>query len=302
MELLLAEEEQKAAKKASGKKSAPAMVKQHKSLPQLSSLDASSQDSASTTVDPARISSPHHSAAAPYSASLAKKAPPVVSSQERFGAEAYAKMAAEIAAKAAHTLLDVRGLPEEDLCQAFDHDYAQQYEQLLAEEAAEAAAESPASSSPADLPADSTGQVTGMTNTPAAVHAPASLAAGTKEKLDSLVKNRTDHAAAARFSPLESELSVCTFYPDDFIMSCSSEAQAAAVLKHCGQQNKKRGDGPPVTDPTVALVNFQSLLHQLIRCPLSEVKLLTSMAPFPPPASHLQPCIRLCINATFCMS
>lgn len=273
VELLLAEEEQKAAKKASGKKSAPAKKQQAKALPQFSSPDTSSQDSAST-VNPAHL----QSAAAADSESSAWTTAPVFSSQERFGKAAYAKMNAEIASRPPPpNLPGFYGMPESDICQTFDQDYAKQCEQLLAEEAAQAAAESLPSSSPADHSADSAGQLTGLMTTRAAACGPATLADGTKKKLASLLQSKSDQAPAARLSPLESELSVCTFYPDDFIMRCSSEAEAATLVQQAKgtfQQDGQQGEEPVAVDPTAALVNFRSILHQSLRCPLSEVWLL----------------------------
>ena len=279
MELLLAEEEQKAAKKATAKKSASVKKKQAQALPQRSSPDTSSQDSACTAVNPAHL----QAAAAADSALSTRMTAPVLSSQERFGEAAYAKMAAEIASRPTPpTLPGFYGMPEKDLCHAFDQDYAKQCEQLLAEEAAQAAAqsaaESPASSSPADHPGDSAGQLTGLMTTRAAVYGPVSLVDGTHKKLASLLQTKKGQAAAARLSPLESELPVCVFYPDDFMMRCSSEA--AALLQRAEgtfRQDQKEGEGPVAADPTAALVNFQALLHQFLRCPLSEVRLLHHM-------------------------
>ena len=278
MELLLAEEEQKAAQKASGKKSASVKKKQAKPSPQRSSPDTSSQDSVSTTVNSARL----QPAVAADSAWSAGMTAPVLSSQERFGEAAYAKMAAEVASRPPPpTLPGFYGMPKSDLCHTFDQDYAKQCEQLLAEEAAEEAAQSAAesltSSSPADHPANSAGQLTGLMTTRAAAYGPVSLADGTKKKLASL-------QATAALSPLESELSVCTFYPDDFIMRCSSAAEAIAQLQQAEGtfwQDQKEGEGPVAADPTAALVNFQGLLHQSLRCPLSEVRLLHTFTPCP---------------------
>ena len=278
MELLLAEEEHRAAKAASGKKSGLARKKQAKAPPKLSSPDTSSEGSASTTVHPACL----QPAAAADSEPSARTTAPVFSSRERFGAAAYAKMDAEAASRPPlPTLPGFYGMPERDLCQTFHQDYAKQCEQLLAEEAAEeaaqAAAESPASSSRADNPADSACPLTGLMTTRAAAYGPASLANGTKKKLASLLQTNSGQTAAARLSPLGSELSICAFYPDDFIMRCSSEAEATALLQmgmRSLKQDKKEGEGPAVADPMATLVNFQGLLHQSLRCPLSEVRLL----------------------------
>lgn len=294
MELLLAEEEQQAAKKASGKKNAAAKKKKQASrLP--NSGGASSQETASTTLDPPCLQD--SSAAAADSASSARGSAPAPDLQQRLGAAASANMA--IARASGLIPPTPTGSPPE-IVRANERD--ELFVRSAVEEiymAAEAAAESPASSSPAGHPAD---QLTGLVTTTAAAYAPASLADGTKKRA-SLLQTEGGPAVIARLSPLESDLSVCAFYPDDFVMSCKSEGEAAAMLQQPGaitRQDEKDGEGSVAADPTAALLNFQALLHHSLRCPLSGVRflqvhasptssLLFPTAPCPPPSSLPSP-------------
>ncbi|KAL3139141.1 hypothetical protein ABBQ32_005927 [Trebouxia sp. C0010 RCD-2024] len=211
VELLLAEEERKAANKVSGKKGASVQKKQDKSSgPNIGSSNTSSQEAAATSLKPARMHLTLPAAAADTAAS-AETAAAAFSSQERFGEQAYAHMAAEVLANPPCHLPGF-AKPNVD-CHAIDQEYATQYEQLLAEEAARVAAESSPSASPAHLPADSAGQVAGLISTTAPACAPVSLAEGTKEKASSLLIGELDQADAASQA---SHTPVCV-YPDDFM-------------------------------------------------------------------------------------
>lgn len=278
---LTAKTEQKAANKASGKQRGSVEKKQDESTPEVTSPSTSSQDSATSTVTPASLQ-PHTPEAALAAAAAADNAVAAgmkartFTGQERYGEAAYAEMAAEMLSQQASNLRAHPGgkVPQKDICLAINEDYAAQYEQLLAEEAARAAAESPESSPPPPRPADSACQVAGL-NTTAAGCAPAGMAEGTKEKAASLLKGKPDQADAARQSAQEP---TCAVYPDDFMVRCVSAAQAAAVTRMCPIRTVQLDDkGAEVTepaDPTAALVNCHSLLHQYIRCPLSQVSLL----------------------------
>lgn len=269
MELLLAEEERKAANKVSGKKGASVQKKQDKSSgPNIGSSNTSSQEAAATSLKPARMHLTLPAAAADTAAS-AETAAAAFSSQERFGEQAYAHMAAEVLANPPCHLPGF-AKPNVD-CHAIDQEYATQYEQLLAEEAARVAAESSPSASPAHLPADSAGQVAGLISTTAPACAPVSLAEGTKEKASSLLIGELDQADAASQA---SHTPVCV-YPDDFMVRCLSATQAAALMTMYPTQFIRRDEtGAEVLlpfDPLAVLVNGHRVLQRYLRCPLSQV-------------------------------
>ena len=216
-------------------------------------------------------------------------------------AEAGAESPAESpAGQPADSACHQTGFPREIL-------HAQQRDQKFVKAAIEefaAAAESPASSSPADDSADSPPHLTGLMTTTAAAYAPASLADGTQKRA-SLLQTEGGPTATASLSPSESEVSVCAFYPDDFVMSCKSETEAAAMLLQPGAitwQDEKGGEGPVAADPTAALLNFQALLHRSLRCPLSGVRFSHKCRPPPFPPSHPPappfPGITLCQQAS----